>query len=72
LSIIPTIVKLAILSVFLAFWEVFGKSLYYSWLESTGRNIGFGEIVLGYFIILSIATLIATMIARHFRGEGEK
>jgi len=66
---IGTIVKAAILAMALAVWQVFVQPLYNAWLENMGKPTGVGETMLGYFVVILAAWLIAALITRRL-GNG--
>ena len=65
------IIQIAIFALFLGTWELYGKPLYFGWVKSQGAPLGLGEVSLGYFIFLSLATIVSTLITWRMRKRGD-
>jgi hypothetical protein len=65
-----TLLRIAIISVFLATYELYFKQLYEQYLSSQGQSYGFHFAVLGYFIVLSLAYVVSHILVRRYENGG--
>ena len=61
---LKTVLRILITSAGLALWELFLKDAYKAWLQASGKPYGFGEAMLGYFLILLGSYLVSVMLTR--------
>jgi hypothetical protein len=67
--VLGSIVKIAVTAITLAIWQLFGQPLWNAWIESQGKAVGFGEVALGWAIILSIAWVLSSLVTRKIGGK---
>jgi hypothetical protein len=68
MGILGTFVKSAFLALALAAYQLFFQGLWNKWIELQGKSVGFGETALGYFIVISIAWILAAIVTRALGG----
>jgi predicted membrane protein len=64
---IGTLLKIAIIALFLTVYDLFIKPLYHAWLTSQGKMVGFGETLLGLFATLTASYVTAVITDRYVR-----
>lgn len=69
MSFSQNIIKILVMSAALAFWELFGKGMYSGWVISQGHTMGFGETMLGYFVVLTVGYILAFVITKKYGGS---
>jgi hypothetical protein len=69
MGLLSTIVKALFLAGGLALWNLYLQPMYEEWLRMQGKVMGFGELMLGYFIVILVSWSIAALITRRLNGR---
>jgi ABC-type transport system involved in cytochrome c biogenesis permease subunit len=64
MGLLSGLVKSAILAMALATWQLFLQPIWNRWIESQGRAVGWGETMLGYFIVIFFAWTLSAILTR--------
>jgi len=66
---IGTLIKALFLAAALAVWQLFLQPLWDGWIQGMGRAVGFGETLLGYFMVILTAWFLAELVVRRMKKE---
>jgi hypothetical protein len=69
MGLLSTIVKALFLAGGLALWNLYLQPIYGEWLKMQGKVMGFGELMLGYFIVILVSWSVAALITRRLNGR---
>ncbi len=64
------LLQILIMSGVLASWELFFKDIWTGYVTSSGHSVGFGETMLGYFMVMSVGYVLSVVVTRRYSEDG--
>ncbi len=65
------LLQILIMSGVLATWELFLKDMWANYVTSSGHSLGFGETMLGYFMVMTVGYLLGVIITRRYESGAD-
>lgn len=63
------VISVLILSIAMAFYDIFFKGYWYGYVEGQGRSVGVGEVAGGYFLVGMFVLVVNYLLTRKIGAD---